>query len=50
MQLFKLQDNASTRAKGYKQILNKFMLEIRKIYLLLLAIKIFNADKKEQGK
>lgn len=50
MQLFKLQDNASTRANEYKQVLNKFMLEIRKIYFILLATKIFNADKKEWGK
>lgn len=50
MQLSKFQDNASTRASGYKQFLNKFVLEISKIYLFLLATKIFNADKKEQGK
>lgn len=43
--LFNLKDNASTRTSGYKQVPNKFLLEIRKSYLILLAIKIFGDDK-----
>lgn len=41
--MFKLKYSVGTRTKGCKLVMNKFRLEIRRIYLALRAVNFWNS-------